>query len=132
MMGDLLLESAKNSGEPEVSILIIDDDENITRTFSRILQKSGYRTDTAQSGAEAVQKSGSKAYDVALIDICLPDMNGLELLHRLTDPEGRMIKIVITGFPTMADMSVHPDAFLLKPVKPQELLLVISQKIGQP
>ena len=131
MMGDLLLESAKNSGEPEVSILIIDDDENITRTFSRILQKSGYQTDTAQSGAEAVRKSGSKVYDVALIDICLPDMNGLDLLHKLTDPEGRMIKIVITGFPTMADMNVHPDAFLLKPVKPQELLLVISQKIRQ-
>ena len=69
----------------DVSILIIDDDENITRTFSRLLQKKGYRTDTAQNGVEAIQKAASKAYNVALIDICLPDMNGLDLLHKLAD-----------------------------------------------
>lgn len=109
-------------------ILIVDDDENIARTFSRILQKNGYETDTAQTAREAVEKAAAKFFDVALIDICLPDMNGIDLLHELSDHGQKMVKIVITGFPTMANGDAHPDAYLLKPVKPQDLLSLIKQK----
>ena len=63
--------------------LIIDDDENITRMFSRILQKSGYKTDTVQTGKQTIEKAKATHYDVALIDVCLPDINGIELLEKL-------------------------------------------------
>jgi DNA-binding NtrC family response regulator len=131
MLGSSLLETQKNLDRAIISVLIIDDDENITRTFSRILQKNGYQTDSALTGEDAIRKAASKAYNVALIDVCLPDMNGIDLLHKLTDPEGKMVKIIITGFPTMANKSARPDAYFLKPVKPQELLALISQKTGQ-
>ncbi|MGA2682261.1 MAG: response regulator [Candidatus Bathyarchaeia archaeon] len=120
-----------NLDKANINILIIDDDENITRTFSRILQKNGCQTNTAQTGEDAIQKAYCKAYDVALIDICLPDMNGMDLLHKLADPRGKMVKIVITGFPTMDNKSAHPDAYLLKPVKPQEPLELIGQKTSK-
>jgi DNA-binding NtrC family response regulator len=112
------------------AVLIIDDDENITRTFARILQKNGYQTDTAQTGAQAIQKANANKYHVALIDVCLPDMNGAELLEKLDDHGESMVKIIITGFPTMAPKKgVSADAYLLKPVKPQQLLATIEQKI---
>ena len=120
-----------STNKADVNVLIIDDDENITRTFSRILQKKGYHTDTAQTGKEAMQKATARAYNVALIDVCLPDMNGMELVNKLSDHTGKMVKIVITGFPSMANHDAHPDAYLLKPVKPQELLALINQKTTQ-
>ncbi|MGD0994068.1 MAG: response regulator [Candidatus Bathyarchaeia archaeon] len=111
------------------TVLIVDDDENITRTFARILQKKGYNTDTAKNGKEAIQKANAKFYAVALIDICLSDLNGMELLDKLDDHDGKMVKIIITGFPTMAPKKgARADAYLLKPVKPQELLSIIDEK----
>jgi DNA-binding NtrC family response regulator len=116
-------------GADAKTVLIIDDDEKITRTFARILERKGYRAETATSGKEAIEKTRTKAYDVALIDICLSDMNGIELLGRLEAHGGRMVKIIITGFPTMPQLnSAAPDACLLKPVKPQELLATIEEK----
>ncbi len=122
------MQTTENLDNANISILVIDDDENITRTFSRILQKKGYKADVAQTGVEAIEKAAAKAYDVALIDICLPDINGMELMQKLADPYGKMVKIVITGFPSMAKIGARPDAYLLKPVKPQDLLTLISQK----
>jgi len=128
MADELLLEKENNSDKNNVSILIIDDDENITRTFARILQKNGYQTDIAQTAAEAIQKTASQSYDVALVDVCLPDMNGMDLLFKIGNNGGKMIKIIITGFASMSNNGAHPDAYLLKPIKPQELLSIISQK----
>ena len=126
-----LLENPNRGGKGTVNVLIVDDDEHITRTFSRILTRKGYKTDIAQTGAEAIKKATAQHFNVALVDICLPDINGMELLPQLGDHDGKMIKIVITGFPTMAKDNVHPDAYLLKPVKPQELLSLIDQKTSQ-
>ena len=109
------------------TVLIVDDDESITKSFARILEKNGYNTDVAKTGKEAIQKASNKFYNVALIDVFLPDMAGTELLEKLPDND-RMIKIIITGFPTRAK---NADATLEKPVRPQELLALIKQKIEQ-
>ena len=116
------------SKEP-LKILIIDDDESIVRTFSRILKKKGYQTDTARTGQEAIRKANGKTYDLALIDICLPDMSGMDLLDKLADLNSKMLKIIITGFPIMApEESSKAVACLVKPVKPQELISIIELK----
>ena len=113
-----------------MKILVVDDDERIVRTFQRILKKKGYQTDTAQTGQEAIRKAKGKTYDLALIDICLPDMSGLGLLDKLADLDSKMVKIMITGFPIMApEESAKAAACLVKPVKPQELLQIIELKI---
>ena len=112
-----------------LKILIVDDDERIVRTFQRILKKKGYQTDTAQTGEEAIQKANGKTYDLALIDICLPDMSGINLLDKLADLDSKMVKIIITGFPTMApEESSKAVACIVKPVKPLELISIIERK----
>jgi len=112
-----------------LKILVVDDDERIVTTFQRILKKKGYQTDTARTGHEAMRKARGKTYNLALIDICLPDMNGMDLLDKLADLDSKMVKIMITGFPILApEESAKAAACLVKPVKPLELLQIIELK----
>jgi DNA-binding response OmpR family regulator len=114
------------------NILVIDDDKSILRTFTRILQKSGYEIDVAETGKEALEKSKKKTYDLALIDIRLPDMDGTDLLVKIKPNMKNAIKIMITGFPSLETgvkaLDEGADAYLVKPVKPEELIALIEEK----
>jgi len=115
------------------SILIIDDDKSILNIFTRILEKQGYTTDTAETGQEALEKIETRSYDLALVDIKLPDTNGTDLLARINQTRPNMVKIAITGFPSLEDASKVLDrgaaAYLVKPVKSEELISIIAQKL---
>ena len=114
-------------------ILIIDDDKYILCIFSRILQKQGYDVDTAETGQEALEKIGNQKYDLALIDVKLPDTEGPNLLARINNIYPEMMKIVITGFPSLEDATKVMDqgaiAYLVKPVKSEELVKIINEKL---
>ncbi|HTY74240.1 MAG TPA: response regulator [Candidatus Nanoarchaeia archaeon] len=114
------------------NILVIDDDKSILRTFTRILKKSGYEIDIAETGKEALEKSKEKNYDLALIDIRLPDMDGTDLLVKIKPNMKNAIKIMITGFPSLETgvkaLDEGADAYLVKPVKPEELIALIEEK----
>jgi DNA-binding response OmpR family regulator len=115
------------------SILVVDDDKSILRTFTRILQKSGYEIDVAETGREAMDKAENQHYDLALVDIRLPDMDGTDLLAKLKKQLQHTVKIMITGFPSLETgvkaLDEGADAYLVKPVKPQELLLLLEEKL---
>ncbi len=66
-------------------ILVIDDDKSIRKTLEAILKAEGYLVDTAEDGKEALEKMDTRYYNLALIDIKLPDMEGIELLTKLKD-----------------------------------------------
>ncbi len=125
--GNVYLNNSKKN------ILVIDDDKSILRTFTRILQKSGYEIDVAETGKEAMEKAKKKCYDVALIDIRLPDMDGTDLLVKTKQNMRDAIKIMITGFPSLETgvkaLDEGADAYLVKPVKPEELISLIDQKL---
>jgi DNA-binding NtrC family response regulator len=114
-------------------ILVIDDEESIRKTISMTLQHAGYVVDTAESGKEAVEKSEVNFYNLALIDIRLPDMEGTELLTALRDTTPGMVKIILTGFPGLQNavtaINKGVDAYLIKPVNPSELLQVVKQHL---
>lgn len=114
-------------------ILVVDDDKSILRTFTRILQKKGYEIDVAETGREAIEKTKSAKFDMALIDIRLPDMDGTDLLSKIQPFTPETIKILITGFPSVESglkaVDEGADAYLVKPVKPEELLALIEEKI---
>ena len=107
-------------------VIIIDDDQNILRIFASLLQRKGYIVDIAASGKEALEKLCKEQYDVALIDVMLPDANGIDLLRSI--PLSTK-KIVITGTETEENRrkatSEGVDMYLLKPVKPEKLLEII-------
>lgn len=114
-------------------IIVIDDDKSILRTFTRILQKVGYEIDVAETGKEAIEKVEGRQYDLALVDIRLPDMDGTELLAKLKKQLQNTVKIMITGFPSLETgvkaLDEGADAYLVKPVKPQELLALLDEKL---
>jgi len=115
------------------NILVVDDDKSILNIFTRILQKQGYNVDTAETGQEAMEKLQTRKYDSALIDIKLPDTNGSDLLAKMHLTHPNMIKIAITGFPSLEDATKVIDrgaaAYLVKPIKPEELIRIISEKL---
>ncbi|HUK28865.1 MAG TPA: response regulator [Candidatus Acidoferrales bacterium] len=119
----------------QARILVIDDDESIRRTLSMALRHAGYTVDTAESGKQAIEKSAEKFYNLALIDIRLPDMEGTEILKALPETTPRMVKIILTGFPTLQNavtaINKGIDAYLMKPVNSDELLRLIKEHLDK-
>jgi DNA-binding response OmpR family regulator len=116
------------------SVLVIDDDRAILRTFSRILKKAGFSTETADSGKEALEKIQTQNYDIALIDMILGDSNGLDLLSKIEKRSPKTMKIMITGADSEEKRSEAckngADAYLTKPVNPETLLAVFTKKLN--
>ena len=119
----------------EKSILVVDDDKTVLLVFKEILASQGYSVDTAEMGTEAIEKSKTKYYNLALLDIRLPDMSGTELLTKMHEARPKMVKIMVTGYSSL-DYAIEAvnkgaDAFLTKPVKPDSLLKVVEEKLKE-
>ncbi|RJS80025.1 response regulator [Candidatus Bathyarchaeota archaeon] len=117
------------------SILIVDDDRAILSSLEKILQLEGYSVDTAETGREAIEKAKNRFYNLMLLDIKLPDMEGTELLRAVDETEPKMVKIMVTGYPTLENavksLNLGADAYLMKPIDPQELLDVVEKKLKE-
>jgi DNA-binding response OmpR family regulator len=130
-----LLSSINNTGSAteKKRVLLIDDDKAILRSISLVLERNGFSVDKAETGKEAIEKIAAQPYDVLLVDLKLPDMEGTDLLSRINVPSA--VKIMFTGFPSLVSgmqaMDQGVDAYLHKPVKPEELVLVIKSKLSQ-
>jgi len=115
------------------SILIVDDNEGILESLSAILEEKGYCTDTAKNGREAIEKSKTNFYNLALLDIRLPDIEGTKLLTKMEETTPRMVKIMITGYASLQNaveaLNLGADAYIMKPVDPENLLKVINEKL---
>ena len=101
-------------------ILVIDDDEVVRKNFKAILELEGYNVDTAVTGKEAVDKSNASFYNLALIDIRLPDMEGTQLLTAMHDTVPKMVKIIVTGYPSQESaveaVNMGADGYVVKPI----------------
>jgi DNA-binding NtrC family response regulator len=112
-------------------IMVVDDEEAMRESLSAWLQKEGYRVTTAGSGPEALAKMARDPWDLLLMDIKMPDMDGLELL-RLVRAEHPAIQVVmITGYGSIdtavESMKLGASDYLLKPFDPEQLLLMIEK-----
>lgn len=117
------------------SVLIVDDDKSILRNLEKVLSSEGYRVETAMTGREAIAKSETGFYNIALLDIKLPDMEGTELLEKMDETLPRMVKIMVTGYPDLDNavrsLNMGADAYLIKPVSAQNLLKVMEEKLAE-
>jgi DNA-binding NtrC family response regulator len=115
------------------SILVVDDDVAIRKTLSSILEKEGYLVESADSGGKAIEVSNERFFNVALIDIRLPDMEGTELLENLKRTEPKMVKIIVTGYPSLQNaveaVNKGADGYVLKPFDAGELLVMIEEHL---
>jgi DNA-binding NtrC family response regulator len=114
-------------------IIIVDDDEGIRKTLAAILQEEGYQVDTAESGKEAIEKTNAKFYNLALIDIRLPDIEGIYLLKEIKETVPKTRKIIITGYPTLQNameaVNSGADAYVLKPFDMEKVLRIIKVEL---
>lgn len=121
--------------EKQKNILVVDDDKSILRILTRILQKQGYNTRTAETGREAEEEINNHSYDMALIDVKLPDTDGVDLLQKMQATRPDMIKIILTGFASMDNgikaLNAGADAYLVKPVEPTELVKILKEKFEE-
>ncbi len=121
--------------EAKKRILVVDDDEKVVKTISSYLSLKGYSVDTAGTGKEAIAKSKEHIYNLAVLDIRLPDMEGTDLLTELRRSEPKMMKIMLTGYPgyesSVESLNKGADAYLVKPVMLEELLKVVETKLKE-
>ena len=117
------------------AILIVDDDEIIRETLRELLESKGYTVETVGTGKEAIEKSKSRSFNLALLDIKLPDMEGTELLRKMHGLTPRTMKIMITAHGTLRNavdsLNFGADAYLLKPIKREELLKTVEDKLRE-
>lgn len=121
------------SSKGQSTILVVDDDQNILETLKAILLQEGYQVDTAEEGTDAVRKSNEKLFDLAIVDMRLPDMMGTDLLGKLKPRTPKTRKIILTGYPSMNNaidsVNEGADAYILKPVEASVLLESVAKQL---
>ncbi len=118
------------------SILVVDDDKYILSTFKAILElRGGYSVHTAESGKEALEMFENNDYNLAILDIKLPDTEGTELLAKMHRANPRMMNVMVTGYASLDNaalsLNLGANAFLMKPVTPDKLISVIEDKLKE-
>lgn len=117
------------------NILVVDDDQNLRKTLGDILRIKGYQPILAGNGAEAIAAMAQTTISLALIDLMLPDMSGLEVMERIKAISPLTEAIILTGHASMdtAINAIKQGAFsyLLKPYQMDDLLLNIKHGVDR-
>src|SRR6266704_6972532 len=116
-----------------LNILIVDDESAIRESLQGVFQDEGYTTAAAASGEACLEAVRSKPFDVILLDIWLPGMDGLETLQRIRELENAPEVIIISGHGTI-ETAVRATKlgafdFLEKPLSIEKTLIVIKSAL---
>jgi diguanylate cyclase (GGDEF)-like protein/PAS domain S-box-containing protein len=127
------MDNRKKKSMETAVILIIDDDPRLRKTLDDILKAKGFQTVTARNGAEGLLLMQTYTVDLALIDLGLPDMSGLDVLSRIKADHPNIGVIILTGNATLesAIEATNRGAFsyLVKPYEIEQLMLQIKRAI---
>src|SRR3990172_119411 len=111
-------------------ILAVEDDVALRTLYAEYLENKGYRVDTAATGTEGMDKMKSHVFDLVLIDLRLPDMNGIDILKQIRDKSPDTVSIVLSGHATLEltieAISLGAFDFLIKPVQLAKLQLTVE------
>lgn len=116
------------------SILVVDDDEDQLSQFCSILEKRGYSVEAVGTGRDALDCVGKRQFQLAVIDVKLPDVSGDEVVRRIRADDNGMGVILVTGYPELQecidalDLDIHE--ILLKPIEPEELVRVVGEALS--
>ncbi|HOU17786.1 MAG TPA: response regulator [Candidatus Marinimicrobia bacterium] len=114
-------------------ILVVDDDQTIRMLCKEILEEAGYKVTLAADGEEALEKMDYDDFDLYLVDMVMPKMDGLELMKKIKQKQPLAVVMILTGFSSIegAIKAVHAGAFqyLSKPINIDELLNAVKEGI---
>jgi DNA-binding NtrC family response regulator len=117
------------------TILIVDDEPETRKLLATILEDAGYVVEAAEDGKEALNLSKKTPFDMALIDIELPDMKGTQLLALLKKNQPKLVRVIITGHPSVENaitaLNEKADAYVLKPINPEKLLRLLKSRLTE-
>ena len=120
-------------------ILVIDDETMITKTLQKLLKKEGYDATIVNSGSAALEKIKSEEFDLLILDIRMPEMDGIETITAIREyysVEGKdpIPEIVITGYADEAKYKCAVDlkvaAYIYKPFDTKEFLDTIKRTLA--
>jgi len=114
-------------------ILVIEDDAGMREVLTEILMQEGYQVKAASDGKGAVHFCQNELFDVVLIDIQLPDMDGTKLLEYLKKFSPGAVKIMVTGHPSLESavecLNLGADGYIVKPFTSVKFLEQIKQHL---
>ncbi len=117
------------------SVLIVDDEEVMRDVLESLLAREGCRVRLAASGEEAIEAAEAESLDVAIVDVMLPDINGIDVLERLKAIDPELPVVMITAFGTAANtreaFKRGAFDFIEKPFKNDEVLVVLRNAVEQ-
>ncbi len=115
------------------SILIVDDDEGTRRILELTFVQRGYTVQTAETGKDALEKAQSRFFNLALLDIRLPDTEGVDLLSPLKEMHPDMVVIMITAYASVETsvraMNLGASAYITKPLKMDVVLATVRESL---
>ena len=119
----------------QTRILLVDDDEGVCHSFSRLLEKRNYYVDTLQSAIEAIKSLKKSDYDILLTDLKMPEMDGIELLKQARKIDPDLGVIIMTGYGEIASylkaMDLGAVEYLNKPIKINDLEIIIRKLVTE-
>jgi DNA-binding NtrC family response regulator len=115
----------------ELTILVADDNADLLETFAMIFERCGFNVETAASGRSAVDKYKERRFDVALMDIVMPGMNGVEASRRIKEMDPEAVIILMTGYSDEALLKAARDEgtcyIVQKPVNIERLIELVIE-----
>ena len=121
------------SSNPKGRILLVDDELVVRDSLNRMFQDEGYETSAVAGGREALEGLNAGDFDLALLDIRMPGMDGMELQSRLHEVDPELLIVIMTGYASVdtAVQALKRGAYdyIVKPVDPDELLHLISKAL---
>lgn len=120
----------------QVRILVIDDEEGMREGMRRVLERRGFAVQTARDGETAIRMLGEAAYDLALVDLKMPGIDGFKVTEHIRQRfGGRMVVVIVSALATVeAAVEVTQRGafdFLVKPFTPDDLLQVVNRGVQQ-
>jgi formate/nitrite transporter len=114
-------------------ILVIDDEKIVSESLRKTLAQRDFEIDTAQSGREGLEKVKKKPFDLMLVDLKMPDANGLDLIQQIKEEQPEAVVVMITGYPEVgtATQALKTGAFdyIPKPFTPEEISSVVEKAL---
>ena len=119
----------ETTAKKKVSILAVDDEDEVRNLYATILSEEGYRVVTASRGGEAVEKAENEKFDLMLLDIKMPDMTGIDVLKKLKGKLEGTLVIIVTAYPsvesTIEAIRTGVYDYIIKPFSPKDLRVVV-------
>lgn len=117
--------------KPRGNILVVDDEPSIRFTLKRLLERVGYRVETAENANQAQHHLEGNPFDIVLSDIVMPGLSGIELLKMIRKMAPQVQVIIMTGEPTAETAAEARQAgasdYLLKPVSMEMILQALEK-----